>query len=490
MKLRRSNFRVESLKPAILGILWMVTSLDSANAQQTYVYVGNYYGDSLSGYVADSATGALTSVPGSPFPAGTNPIWVPLDQQCRFVFTPNFASNNISAYTINAANGQATPVAGSPFLDGNGPIYSTLDRLGQFLFVPDYNSNTLFAFSIAPGTAVLSEISGSPFSVGQGPSDATVDPSNRFLYVANYGPSTGSEGSVSGFSIDPTTGNLTPISGSPWDSGGTNAQGVTTDNAGQFLYVTNTVSGNIEVFSINQTTGALSPVGSTQVGFALYKVVIDTTNQFAYATQNAVGIWGFSRNSATGMLTPLPGFPFSNESPQGDPRFAVDPLGGFLFVTNQDTNSIGVWSIGNSGGLTQIAGSPFPAGSSPGSVSACSTPAYTASIQPPIDADGSSVFNANRGSIPVKFTLSQNGTQVCQLPPATIAVVQTSGTNPGPVNESSYSAPSDTGSNFRVDASNCQYVYNLAAAGLGPGSYLIQILINNLVVGSGKFGLN
>ncbi len=54
------------------------------------------------------------------------------------------------------------------------------------------------------------------------------------------------------------------------------------DNTGQFLYVSNTVSGNVEVFSANQNTGALTQAGSTSIGFNIYYLMIDATNNFAY----------------------------------------------------------------------------------------------------------------------------------------------------------------------------------------------------------------
>jgi hypothetical protein len=88
--------------------------------------------------------------------------------------------------------------------------------------------------------------------------------------------------------------------------------------------------------------------------------------------------------------------------------------------------------------------------------------AYTAVVQQPIKADGSSVFNANRGVAPIKFSLALNGLPTCNLPPATISLIQTSGGTNGPVNESSFSQASDNGSNFRIDTINCQYIYNLA----------------------------
>src|SRR5437868_1711708 len=52
---------------------------------------------------------------------------------------------------------------------------------------------------------------------------------------------------------------------------------------------------------------------------------------------------------------------------------------------------------------------------------------YAAKVQPPINSDGSSVFSAKRGVVPVKFTLTQNGVATCNLPPATIAVTRTAG---------------------------------------------------------------
>ena len=51
------------------------------------------------------------------------------------------------------------------------------------------------------------------------------------------------------------------------------------------------------------------------------------------------------------------------------------------------------------------------------------TPLYVAAIQQPINSDGSSVFSAKRGVVPVKFTLALNGTPTCQLPPVTVALI-------------------------------------------------------------------
>ena len=112
---------------------------------------------------------------------------------------------------------------------------------------------------------------------------------------------------------------------------------------------------------------------------------------------------------------------------------------------------------------------------------------YVAQVQPPINADGTSVFTVKRGVVPVKFTLTDNGSSTCDLPPATIVVTRTAGGTIGEVNESLYSGFADQGPNFRIDG--CQYVYNLNSTALGVGTYRVDIKINNQVVGSAVFQL-
>jgi hypothetical protein len=112
---------------------------------------------------------------------------------------------------------------------------------------------------------------------------------------------------------------------------------------------------------------------------------------------------------------------------------------------------------------------------------------YAGQVQPPINADGTSIFTVRRGVVPVKFTLTQGGVATCDLPPATIAVTRTGGGVIGQVNESTYTGSADSGSSFRIDS--CRYIYNLNSRALGVGIYRVDILINGQVVGSATFEL-
>jgi len=113
---------------------------------------------------------------------------------------------------------------------------------------------------------------------------------------------------------------------------------------------------------------------------------------------------------------------------------------------------------------------------------------YSAEIQQPIDDDGSSVFKAKRGTVPVKFTLNDANGPTCDLPPATIRVTQIGTGGSGVVNEDVYNGSSDSGDDFRI--TDCQYHYNLKAKNLGAGDYLVEILIDGDVVGEANFKLN
>lgn len=117
------------------------------------------------------------------------------------------------------------------------------------------------------------------------------------------------------------------------------------------------------------------------------------------------------------------------------------------------------------------------------------TPVYTAFVQHPMRGNGGSVFSAKRGVVPVKFVLTNNGKSTCSLPPATIAVARLAGANLGLIDEIDYFTNTDNGSNFRIDQSACQYVYNLAAPSLGAGTYQVDININGIMVGHAVFAL-
>jgi hypothetical protein len=113
---------------------------------------------------------------------------------------------------------------------------------------------------------------------------------------------------------------------------------------------------------------------------------------------------------------------------------------------------------------------------------------YKAAVQEPIKSDGSSIFSAIRGVVPVKFSLTVGASATCELPPANIALTRTAGGTIGSVQESVYTLSRHKGSTFRI--SRCHYVYNLAVSSLGAGTYRVDVVIGGSLAGSGLFTLN
>jgi DNA-binding beta-propeller fold protein YncE len=334
-----------------------------------FAYVVNALSNNVSAYSIGS-NGALTPVPGSPFPAGHTPGKVAVDPTGQFAYVVN-GSNNVpgsgavSAFSIGS-NGVLTPVPGSPFPAGSSPVSVTVDPTGKFAYVANF-SNTVSAFSIGSNGA-LTPVPGSPFPAGLGPESVAVDPTGKFAYVANISSNVPGSGTVSAFSIG-SNGVLTPVPGSPFPAG-FEPLSVTVDPTGKFAYVANEFSNNVSAYSIG-SNGALTPVPGSP--FATIQedpvsVAVDPTGQFAYVADFGIssgtnGVSAYSIGS-NGVLTPVPGSAFATGN--GPTSVAVDPTGKFAYVVDfQIPSGVSGYSIGSNGALTPIPGSPFATGDGP-----------------------------------------------------------------------------------------------------------------------------
>src|SRR5260370_41817202 len=76
----------------------------TTNKVPKFAYVANENSSNVSAYTIDHTTGALTSVPGSPFAAGSLPSSVAVDPSGNFAYVANCGSNNVSAYSIDSTS--------------------------------------------------------------------------------------------------------------------------------------------------------------------------------------------------------------------------------------------------------------------------------------------------------------------------------------------------------------------------------------------------
>jgi 6-phosphogluconolactonase (cycloisomerase 2 family) len=342
-------------------------------------------GSQVFSFNINTTTGALssgTSVSGPQLSEGivANPAGT-------FLYVSDAYNDQVDVYSISAS-GTLSTISTSPYTVGSAPTNNTslltatglaMDPLGKYLYATDFNNNAVAAFTVNSSTGALTPITNSPFPAGTQPQNVIVDPTGSFAYVTDFGDFSGGI-----FSFTLSGGAPTAIPGySPFDTvlRGTPAGMATT--AG-YLYLTEQAVGEVDGLAIGGN-GALSLVPSSPIstgGTRPTGVVIATTTSGKYlyvanaGTGNAAtpsSIAAYSINSSTGELTPLANSPFATTvSPF---YLAVDPSGSFLYATNPNDNTITGFTINAStGALVQLSGSATPAGTLPVSLTTATIP--------------------------------------------------------------------------------------------------------------------
>jgi 6-phosphogluconolactonase len=250
------NFGTSALSPISgspysLGPLSVGAGVATASTPQA-VYVAD--AGRIDAFKADSM-GALTPIAGSPFTSGTN-LFITVDPQSKFLFaSEDDPPGSIGAFTIDQSSGALTQVAGSPFpavppeMTSTQPGQIVVDFSGKFVYATLTSNAQIVGFSIDPSSGALTVIPGSPFNADVLP--AGMAAAHNFLYVS-------ANGNIIGFSIDPTAGTLTRLAGAPVAA---HSVALTTDFSGSFLFAAS--GGAILTFQIDSTTGALTQISST-----------------------------------------------------------------------------------------------------------------------------------------------------------------------------------------------------------------------------------
>lgn len=219
------------------------------------------------------ATGALTPLPGGPLVINSTPgaqsSSVVIDPGGKYLYATTAVAgppqiSSIYSFSIDSNTGALTPINFSLVLYGLANK-STFDPAGKVLLVTGTQvfgtAGGLEVFIFDSSTGGLTLGLGSPTQVGDDPAGAITDASGKYLYVPNT-----SDATISAFVVDSTTGGLTVIPGSPFPSGGHGSingpLGITADTSGHFVFVCN-ASNDISVFSINSTTGVLTPIAGS-----------------------------------------------------------------------------------------------------------------------------------------------------------------------------------------------------------------------------------
>jgi 6-phosphogluconolactonase (cycloisomerase 2 family) len=274
---------------------------------------------------------------------------------------------------IDGATGQIITGAQTPQQQDFTPAGLAFLPSKNILYAINSFDDTISIFNVASdGTLTLGS---TPIAVGASPNAVVIDPSGKYLLVTNNFSSGGgyNGGDISVFSIDASTGALSPV-GSPVPAN-TNPTNILFTHSGKFVYVSNPEIGMVTGFAF--ANGVLSlvpetPVSSGQGGGAL-GLAVDGSDQFLYVTnpsatnpppnQATIGnISGFNIDRTSGALTPILGSPFtSTVGGQGPTTITIDPTGRLVYAVTPGS-SLSVWCFeitSTNGQLVAVTDSPF-----------------------------------------------------------------------------------------------------------------------------------
>jgi hypothetical protein len=279
----------DSPNDQVAGESWSITSgtlsiaqgspfsLGTGSGGPTSLLFDNYlnlYATEPNGTIVGYSTpgnGTVTApLPASPYPAGVTPAQMALallnSGAALYASDPGDSVGGILAFSVNS-DGSLSPISGSPFPTVAGASPSFLLQVtdfneNRFLFASLSNASRVASFSIDSSTGALTPVPGSPFTVGNGPgtlASVFVNQSGELLVMNTL------DHTVAAFTIS-STGALAPI-GSPVPVGtpsdgmaiypdGDYVNGVT---YGPVLYTADTAASAIETVNVNSSTGAISP---------------------------------------------------------------------------------------------------------------------------------------------------------------------------------------------------------------------------------------
>jgi hypothetical protein len=304
-----------------------------------------------------------------------------------FVADATGATSNgtIDGYTLNtsASTFGPTPTYTAPATPLNDGGVGMVVAQAKYLYTGFGTTSTLYGWSIG-SAGTLTALSASPYAapfmpfvpVGFGTQSIITNPAGSLLFFSASATGTGTNGpQVFVYQIG-SDGTLTAAGGSPFSVPFTG--NLATDGLGKYLYITDAspahTGSEIAAYSIG-TTGALTMVsGSPFAGndFNMWQVQGEPTGKFLIGTTgesiaiNTVDndkLYVFSIGT-TGALTEVSGSPFVTQSSPLSIAVQSDANGSLIYtfgLTDDRSafNSVEGYSINSSGALTALTGSPF-----------------------------------------------------------------------------------------------------------------------------------
>jgi 6-phosphogluconolactonase (cycloisomerase 2 family) len=288
-----------------------------------------------------------------------------LDYVVGYVYmtTAKTSPGLIDQYSIDYQSGALSAI-GTPIAAGNDPVALVASLGGQFVYVVNHLDSTVQEFAVQ-GDGTLVSKNTYPIT-GTLPTAIAIDPQGKFLYVtftyqSGFSASTPGPGGVTIFPVNADNS----LGTASTQVVGNNPVGVTVSYYNHFVYVLDqepNPKAAVLGFSQNTTTGALTPVPGTTITTVAGKTVAtgyasgvvpsaiaeEPTSRFLYVTDQAANQMIGYVVGASGALTPMVNGPF--QTGLFPVNLTIDPRGQLIYVANYNANSIEGYQIDSSTG--------------------------------------------------------------------------------------------------------------------------------------------
>jgi 6-phosphogluconolactonase len=297
-----------------------------------------------------------------------------------YVTAAKGATGVVHQYSIDYQSGALTEI-GTPAPAGANPVRLVAAPNGKFIYVVNQGDSTVQEYAVQSNGALSSK---NTYKVtGSSPTAIATDPEGKFLYVTftyqtGYSSTNPGPGGVTIFPInaDNSLGTASTV------NVGNNPVAISVSYFNHYVYVLDqeaSPKATILGFSENTTTGALTPVPGTTITTVAGKTVAtgyaagvvpsaiaeEQTSRFVYVTDQAANhLIGYTV-SPNGALTPMVNGPFATG--QFPTNLTVDPTGKLIYVVNYNANTLQGYAIDTATGTPSSAVGAFgtPVGSGP-----------------------------------------------------------------------------------------------------------------------------
>ena len=353
--------------------------LGAPSVQAGYLYVLNDVDggpNQLYGYRVNEADGSLTALPGFPMTTGGNGSQNLMSQRLCFdasharLYVVNGGSNTLSAYTVNLADGSLSPLPFSPLALPAGPAQPVKRWAWCAVAVHPAGSPPALAgaqgdfagsgapwASSTPPPPTATAAAGNPFDAG----DYVYPYALAFSRDGGYVYAGGNRNTpfFGGYRVDETTGVLTALPGSPFQSDGAWPLSYAVDIQNRlFLYSYHDDSvGQGEVYTF--ASGVPTAVAGNPFASGLDDGIFGIIHPAGfYMVADRVGsVVGVSQISGTGAGTTLaavPGSPFASGG-WAPTALALNTAGTFLYAANTGDRNITTFAVDPQTGALSIA---------------------------------------------------------------------------------------------------------------------------------------